>query len=111
MYVNWYGMGAEGMKVYQKSKAIDRFRERMYKASDKVNQNITMYKAMNIFNDYLEEISGAWLPRPDRGFIYAQCSECGEIQDVVSNYCPSCGCLMDIDDFSAYIKKIERDNA
>ena len=25
-------------KVYQKSKAIDRFRERMYEASDKVNQ-------------------------------------------------------------------------
>ena len=99
------------MKVYQKSKAIDRFRNRMYEASDKVNQNITMYKAMRIFNDYLEEISGEWLPRPDRGFIYAQCSECGEIKDVVSNYCPSCGCLMDINDFSEYIKKIEGDNA
>lgn len=55
-------------KVYQKSKAIDRFRERMYEASDKVNQNITMYKAMSIFNDYLEEISGEqrWIPVSER---------------------------------------------
>lgn len=99
------------MKVYQKSKAIDRFRDRMYEASDKQTSTITMYKAMSIFDDYLEEISGEWLPRPDRGFIYAQCSECGEIKDVVSNYCPSCGCLMDINDFRAYIKTIERDRA
>ena len=91
-------------KVYQKSKAIDRYRDKMYKASDKVNQNITMYKAMSIFNDYLEEISGEWLPKPDGRFIYAQCSECGEIHDTASNYCPSCGCLMDRNDFNAYIK-------
>lgn len=92
------------VKVYQKSKAIDRFRERMYEASDKVNQNITMYEAMRIFNDYLEDISGKWLPKPDGRFIYAKCSKCGEIHDIASNYCPSCGCLMDCNDFDAYIK-------
>ena len=91
-------------KVYQKSKAIDRFRERMYEKSDKVKQTITMYDAMSIFNDYLEEISGEWLPKPDGRFIYAQCSECGEIHDVPHNYCPSCGCVMDKNDFNAYIK-------
>jgi hypothetical protein len=91
-------------KAYQKSKAIDRYRERMYEKSDKVKQTITMYEAMSIFNDYLEEISGEWLPRPDGRFIYAQCSECGEIHDTASNYCPSCGCLMDRNDFNAYIK-------
>lgn len=57
-------------KVYQKSKAIDRYRERMYEKSNKVNQTITMYEAMSIFNDYLEEISGKWLPKPDGRFIY-----------------------------------------
>jgi hypothetical protein len=46
-------------KAYQKSKAIDRYRERMYEKSDKVKQTITMYEAMSIFNDYLEEISGS----------------------------------------------------
>lgn len=92
------------MKVYQKSKAIDRFRNKMYEASDKGNHTITMYKAMSIFNDYLEEISGEWLPKPNGRFIYAQCSECGVIHDTASNYCPSCGCLMDKNDFNAYIK-------
>lgn len=91
-------------KVYQKSKAIDRYRERMYEKSNKVNQTITMYEAMSIFNDYLEEISGKWLPKPDGRFIYVQCSECGEIHDIASKYCPSCGCLMDRNDFNAYIK-------
>ena len=92
------------MKAYQKSKAIDRFRERMYKASDKQTSTITMHKAMSIFNDYLEEISGEWLPKRDGRYIYAQCSECGEIHDIATNYCPSCGCLMDRNDFNAYIK-------
>lgn len=96
-------------KAYQKSKAIDRFRERMYEASDKVNQNITMYEAMSIFNDYLEEINGEWLPNPDGRFIYAQCSECGTVHDTASNYCPSCGCLMDKNEFNAYIKAESED--
>jgi hypothetical protein len=98
-------------KVYQKSKSIDRFRERMYEKSDKVKQTITMYEAMCIFNDYLEEISGEWLPKPDKRFIYAQCSECGEIHDTASNYCPSCGCLMDRNDFNAYIKAESEEQA
>lgn len=91
--------------THQKSRAIDRFRDRMYEKSDKVKQTITMYEAMSIFNDYLDEISGEWLPKPDGRFIYAQCSECGEIHDTASNYCPLCGCLMDRNDFNAYIKK------
>lgn len=95
--------------VYQKSKAIDRFREKMYEASDKVKQTVTMYDAMNIFNDYLEEISGEWLPKPNGRFVYAQCSECGEIHDVASNYCPSCGRLMDSNDFNEYVKRVERE--
>ena len=56
---------------YQKNRAIDRFRDRMYEKSDKVKQTITMYEAMSIFNDYLDEISGEWLPKPDGRFIYA----------------------------------------
>lgn len=96
-------------KAYQKSKAIDRYRERMYAKSDKVKQTITMYDAMRIFNDYLEEISGEWLPETDERFIYARCSECGEKQDAASNYCPSCGCLMDRNDFNAYIKAERED--
>lgn len=91
-------------KTYQKSKAIDRFRDRMYEASDKVKQSITMYKAMSIFGDYLDEIRAEWLPKPDGRFIYAQCSKCGEVHDTASNYCPSCGCLMYRIDFDAYIK-------
>ena len=91
-------------KTYQKSKAIDRYRERMYEKSDKVKQTITMYAAMSIFNDYLDEIRGEWLPKPDGRFIYAQCSECGKIRDTASNYCPFCGCLMDRNDFDTYIK-------
>jgi hypothetical protein len=58
-------------------------------------------------NRYADK-KGEWLPRPDGRFIYAQCSECGEIHDVASNYCPSCGCLMDRNDFNKYLK--ERDS-
>lgn len=97
------------MIVLQKSKAIDGYRERMFKASDKVKQTITMYEAMRIFDDYLEEISGEWLPRPDGRFIYAQCSECGEIHDVATNYCPSCGCVMDRNDFNKYLREREEE--
>lgn len=91
-------------RACQKNMAIDRYRKRMYKKSDKVKRTITIHEAMRIFNDYLEEMSGEWLLRPDGRFIYAQCSECGEIHDTASNYCPSCGCLMDRNDFNAYIK-------
>ena len=49
-------------------------------------------------------INGEWVAKPDGRFIYAQCSKCGEIHDVASNYCPSCGCIMDKNDFNAYIK-------
>ena len=49
-------------------------------------------------------INGEWVAKPDGRFIYAQCSNCGEIHDVASNYCPSCGCIMDKNDFNAYIK-------
>ena len=44
------------MRVYPKSKAIDSFREKMYNASDKVNQTISLYEAMKIFDEYLDDL-------------------------------------------------------
>lgn len=92
------------IRTVQRSKETELFREKVYKASDKVKQTVSVYDVMKAFDDYLEDISGEWLPRPDGRFIYAQCSECGEIHDTASNYCPSCGCLMDRNGFNAYIK-------
>lgn len=66
-----------------------------------------------VFDSIISELNryadnkGEWLPRPDRKFIYAQCSECGEIHDVASNYCPSCGCEMDRTDFDKYLGERE----
>ena len=46
------------MNVYRKSKEIDRFRRRMFEAATDMHTTITMYKAMSIFNDFLDEIRG-----------------------------------------------------
>lgn len=51
-----------------------------------------------------EPKTGSWIGHQKGRWIYAQCSECGGIHDTVSDYCPSCGCLMDRKDFDAYFK-------
>ena len=82
------------MRTLQKSKAIDTFREEVYKVSDKVSQTVSMYECMKAFDNYLEAISGEWLEHQVGGRIYAKCSKCGSVHDTQSNYCPTCGCLM-----------------
>lgn len=82
-------------------------------------------KASDVFTDIAENRLSTWIseipsiqPKPKTGhwiahqegrWIYAQCSECGEIHNTASNYCPSCGCLMDRNDFNAYIKAESED--
>ena len=83
------------IRTVQKNKSIDHYRDEMYKASDKVNQTIAYYDAMRLFDDYLVDISGKWMKHQEGRWIYAKCSECGSVHDTQSNYCPSCGCLMD----------------
>lgn len=56
-----------------------------------------------------EPKAGHWIDHQEGRWIYAKCSECGEIHDTASNYCPSCGCLMDKNDFNAYIKAESED--
>lgn len=80
---------------------------------DKIMNEITMLLDFNrlnvikIIDKYRTIYSrkrGEWLPKPEGRFIYAQCSKCRKVSDTASNYCPCCGCLMDINDFNAYIK-------
>ena len=37
---------------------------------------------------------GEWIDYQQGRWVYAQCSECGTVHDVRSNYCPSCGARM-----------------
>ena len=39
--------------------------------------------------------TGSWIDHQMDRWIYAKCSECEEIQDVKSNYCPNCGLRME----------------
>ena len=83
------------MTVLQKSEAIDRFRDDMFDASDKINGTVSLYDAMRIFNKYLEAIRGEWIEHREGVWNYAKCSKCGRIHDAQYMYCPSCGCVMD----------------
>ena len=44
------------------------------------------------------EREGKWIDYQKNGWIYAQCSECGEVHDSPSDYCPSCGAKMERED-------------
>jgi hypothetical protein len=41
---------------------------------------------------------GIWLDEEEPFWIYAKCSECGSVQDAKSQYCPTCGCLMEYEE-------------
>ena len=41
-----------------------------------------------------ENVQGKWIPYQNEEWIYQKCSECGQIADVKSNFCPSCGANM-----------------
>ena len=42
-----------------------------------------------------QQKKGHWIAHQDGRWIYAKCSRCETIHDGRSNYCPSCGCLME----------------
>lgn len=50
-------------------------------------------EALNEIEDRLKK-SGTWIDHEDGRWVYAQCSECGTIHDVKTNYCPTCGADM-----------------
>ena len=41
-----------------------------------------------------EQKMGHWINYQKNIWIYAQCSECGTVQDTKTNYCPNCGAKM-----------------
>ena len=38
--------------------------------------------------------TGSWIDHQMDRWIYAKCSECGDVWEVKSNFCPNCGCRM-----------------
>lgn len=87
--------GTRKTTCYRKDRAIDKFREDMYSASDKVKQTVDVYTAMSIFNRYLDDTSAEWIKHVEGRWAYAKCSKCGSVHDVQSRFCPSCGCAME----------------
>ena len=45
-----------------------------------------------------EPKTGHWIGYNQAFWIYAKCSECGSVQDAKSQYCPTCGCLMEYEE-------------
>jgi len=43
---------------------------------------------------------GMWIPKPDNGDCFYECSQCGFVRDAyaldIGNYCPNCGAKMEV---------------
>ena len=52
----------------------------------------------DLLQEQAKKQTGIWLDEEEPFWIYAKCSECGSVHDAKSQYCPTCGCLMEYEE-------------
>lgn len=73
------------------------------------------YHLRDLYNipaaDVQEVRHGHWVAYMESRWIYAQCSCCGSVHDVKSNYCPTCGAVMDESEFAKDTNVLGKDES
>ena len=52
----------------------------------------------DLLQEQTKKQTGVWFDEEEPFWIYAKCSECGSVHDAKSQYCPTCGCLMEYEE-------------